>query len=100
MGIMQSKIRLDFNEDMLRAKMNGGDVGDINHNRKFAKNLDGAINREIKDNMMENMEKKLDATEKKRPAGLVMDKMTPNKRTGQMHAVAIPVPENPLSKVS
>ena len=28
----------------------------------------------------------------------MMDKMTPNKRTGQMHAVVIPVPENPLSQ--
>ena len=36
--------------------------------------------------------KPLDATERRRPAGLMMDKMTPSKRTGQMHAVVIPVP--------
>ena len=27
-----------------------------------------------------------------------MDKRTPNKRTGQIHVVSIPVPENPLTK--
>ena len=27
-----------------------------------------------------------------------MDKMTPSKRTGQVHAIIIPVPENPLSQ--
>ena len=29
----------------------------------------------------------LDATQSKRPAGLVMDKMTPNSHTGQIHAI-------------
>ena len=49
--------------------------------------------------MKEQMEAKLDATDKKRPAGFMMDKMTPSKRTGQMHGVVIPVPENPLTQV-
>ena len=98
-GIMQSKSRLDFEEDMLRAKMNGADVGDQNHSREFAKKLDGAIYKEMKEKMKESMNTKLVATEKKRPAGLMMDKMTPLRRTGQMHAVVIPVPENPLSQV-
>ena len=98
-GIMQHKSRLDFEEDMLRAKMSGADVGDQNHSREFAKKLDGAIYKEMKVNMKESMNTKLAATEKKRPAGLMMDKMTPLRRTGQMHAVAIPVPENPLSQV-
>ena len=99
-GIKQRKSRLDFEEDMLRAKLIGTRVGDINHSRKFAKKLDGAIYSEMKQNMKDKMEEKLQATERKRPAGLLMDKMTPNKRTGQMHAVDIPVPENPLSQVS
>ena len=94
-GIRQSKSRLNFEEDMLRAKMNGADVGDTNHSRIFAAKLDEAIYKEIKENMKENMGKELDATGKRRPAGLMMDKMT-----GQMHAVAITVPENPLSQVA
>ena len=98
-GIRQSKSRLDFEEDMLKAKMCGEDVGDINHSREFAKRLDVEIYNELKENMKESMVTELDATGKKRPAGLMMDKMTPRRRTGQMHAVVIPVPENPLSQV-
>ena len=30
---------------------------------------------------------------------MVMDKTTPNKRTGQIHAIIIPVPSNSLSDV-
>ena len=99
LGIMQSKSRLDFEEDMLRAKLNGEDVGDQNHSDDFAKKLDFAIYSEMKAQMKEQMEAKLDATDKKRPAGFMMDKMTPSKRTGQMHGVVIPVPENPLTQV-
>ena len=40
LGIKQSKSRVDFEEDMLKAKLNGEDVGNINHSRKFAKKLD------------------------------------------------------------
>ena len=97
-GIKQGKNRVDFEEDMLKAKLNGLDVGDINHSRKFAKSLDDAIYDEVKYNIKKNMEMELDATKKKRPAGLLMDKMTPNRRTGQIHAVVVPVPENPLSQ--
>ena len=78
--------------------MNGEDIGDINHSRFFAKDLDIAIYKTMKNNIQENMNVLLDSTLQKRPAGLVMDKMTPNKRTGQIHAVIIPVPENPLTK--
>ena len=39
----------------------------------------------------------LDATKILRPVGMVADKMTPNKRTGHIIALIIPIPENPLS---
>ena len=97
---MQSKSRLDFERDILRAKLNGCDVGDLNHSRFFAKQLDNAIHAEMKARMAVKVSAKLDATDQKRPAGLLIDKMTPNKRTGQMHAVVLPVPENPLDQVS
>ena len=83
--------------DLNRSKLNGADVGDTNHNRQFAKKIDDNVYEIMKKDMRKNMNIKLDATDTKRPAGLMMDKMTPNRRTGQMHAVAIPVPENPLS---
>ena len=44
------------------------------------------------------MQTRLDSTQQRRPVGLLMDKMTPNKQNGQIHAVVIPVPENPLSQ--
>ena len=100
LGIKQSKSRVDFEEDMLRAKLNGTEVGDKNHSRFFAKNLDNAIHTEMKARIKEKMGEKLDATGQKRPAGLLMDKMTPRKRTGQMHAVVVGIPENSLSQVS
>ena len=40
----------------------------------------------------------LDAAHEKRPLGMVFDKMTPSKQTGQIHALVVPVPENPLSQ--
>ena len=97
-GIRQSKSRVCFENDILRAKLNGCDVGDTNHSREFAKKIDVSTYHVMKDNIKRNMMKPLDATERRRPAGLMMDKMTPNRRTGQMHAVVIPVPENPLGQ--
>ena len=97
-GIKQNKSRSSFEEDILKANLNGEDIGDINHSRFFAKDLDKAIYKTMKCDIQDNMNCMLDATQSKRPAGLVMDKMTPNKRTGQIHAIIIPIPENPLTK--
>ena len=97
-GIKQGKSRLCFEKDMLRAKLNNCDVGDTNHSDDFARKLDVSIYNVIKDGMKRNMESKLDSTKQRRPVGLLMDKKTPNKQTRQMHAVVIPVPENPLSQ--
>ena len=52
----------------------------------------------MKDDLRDAMESKLEATGEKRPVGLFFDKMTPSKETGQIHALIIPVPENPLSQ--
>ena len=46
--------------------------------------------------MKEKINDKLDTTGKNIPAGLMMGKVIPSKRTCRMHAV-IPVPENALS---
>ena len=56
------------------------DVSDMNHSREFAKKIDGNVYEIMKDTR-KNMNIKLDATDKTRPAGLMMDKMTPNRRT-------------------
>ena len=52
----------------------------------------------MKDTISENVSKPMDATKKLRPVGMVADKITPNKRTGHITALIMPIPENPLSK--
>ena len=54
--------------------MNGEQLGDINHSRIFAKNLDDAIFETMKSDMSSHMNMKLDATKHKRPVGMVFDK--------------------------
>ena len=44
-GRNQIRTRADFKEDMLKAKLNGEVVGDMNYRTKFAKQLDDAIYR-------------------------------------------------------
>ena len=48
----------------------------------------------MKADLKEALQTKLE----ERPVGLIFDKMTPAKETGQIHAIIIPVPENPLSQ--
>ena len=95
-AIKQGKSLQTFESDITQAHLNGVDVGDINHSHKFTAGLDKAIYETMKDDLQKNMNTVLDATNNKRPAGIVFDKMTPNKRTGQIHGLIIPVPENPL----
>ena len=51
----------------------------------------------MKDDLKTAIETILDASNHKRLLGMVMDKMTPSKITGQIHANITPVPENSLS---
>ena len=97
-GIKHHQPRTSFEGDVLTAKLNGVDVGNINNSRFFAKDLDRAIFETMKDDLKNAMETELEATKERRPVGLLFDKMTPSKETGQIHALVIPVPENPLSQ--
>ena len=49
-------------------------------------------------NIGKNIQKVLSSTKEKRPIGNIADKMTPNKRTGHINAMIVPVPENPLAQ--
>lgn len=82
----------------MTSHLNGEDVGNINHSRVTVKDIDIAVYETMKDDLRENLEIKLDCTDCKRPVGLVLDKMTPNKETGQITAIIAPVPENSLSQ--
>ena len=97
-GIMHGASYLNFEEDVLTANLNGTDTGDINNGREFARELSKNIVEVMKEKLSENISKPLEATGKRRPLGLVADKITPNKRTGHITALILPVPENPLSQ--
>ena len=97
-GIKQAKSRESFVDDVLTAKLNGTDVGNINHSKVFVKNLDVAIYETMKEDLSCALQATLSGTNQKRPLGMVMDKMTQSKRTGQVHALILPVPENPISQ--
>ena len=59
-GIKQCKSRVNFEEDMLKAKLNDEEVGDTRHGRKFAKEIDDAIYETMKADVRESMVDALD----------------------------------------
>ena len=81
-GILHGSSYLNFEEDVLTHNLNGVDTGDINNCRNFARDLTGNIVSVLKERISQNISTPLEATNKKRPVGLVADKITPNKRTG------------------
>ena len=97
-GIKQHQPRTSFEENILTAKLNGVDVGDINHSRIFAKEIDFCLFDTMKEDLKTAIKTELEATGMKRPIGLTFDKMTPAKETGQVHAIIVPVPENQMSQ--
>lgn len=86
-GLRQHKPMSSFENDLLTAKLNGTDIGDINHNRIFAKDFDTAIYEQMKVDIKKHLNISLEATDQKRPVGMVM---TPSKRTGRIHALIVP----------
>lgn len=86
LGIMQGKTRVNYEEDKLKTKLNDEDAGDTHHGRSFSKILDNTIYESMNANIRHSIN------------GFVMDKITPRKKTGQVHAVIVPVPENSFDK--
>eukprot|EP00794_Sanderia_malayensis_P004949 gene4949-5598_t len=96
-GILQYRSYLDFEKDLLLAHLNGMDIGDINHSADFGKSLTNDIHTIIKNRIKINLDSPLESTGKKRPVALIADKITPNKRTGHIMGLVVPIPENSLS---
>ena len=99
--IMQGNSYNSFESDVLVAnyKLNKCEVRDVNHSGIFARALTKDIAATMDVDLKQALSRKLDRTNQRPPVGMVMDKMTPNKRTGQIYAIIIPVPSNPLSDV-
>ena len=55
-AIKQGKSLLSFESDLMQAHLNGVDIGDLNHSRKFAAGLDEAIYETMKDDMKQKHE--------------------------------------------
>ena len=73
------------------------DTGDINNGVTFGRDLTKHIKKAMQSKLSENLSLPVDGTREKRPVGIVADKITPNKRTGHIIGLIVPVPENPLS---
>ena len=69
-GIKQHLPRTAFEEDVLTAKLNGRDVGDLNNSRFFAKDVDEALFSVMKDDLKEALANKLEGTDKKKTSWL------------------------------
>ena len=97
-GILQYRSYLDFEKDLLLAQLNGTDIGDINHSTDFARELTTDIFKIINNKIIRNIEVPLDSTKQLRPIVLIADKITPNKRTGDIMGLVVATPENPITK--
>ena len=80
---------LSFEEILLLAQLNKTDIGDVNHCRLFATKIDKNLAEVMKADFKNALETKLEGTGQLRPLGFAMDKMTPNKQTGQVHAMIL-----------
>ena len=89
---------LHFKQAVLTTHLNKVDTGDINNAANFARDLTKHIKKAMETKLIESLNTKLDGTNMKRPVGIVADKITPNKRTGHIIGLVVPVPENHLSE--
>ena len=96
-GIKQGDSYLNFDQAVLTAHLNKVDTGDINNGVTFGRDLTKHIKKAMQSKLAKNLSLPVDGTREKRPVGIVADKITPNKRTGHIIGLIVPVPENPLS---
>ena len=89
---------LSFEDSVVTANLNGTDTGDINNSRQFAKDITVYIKEVMDEKLKDAISTKLVSTGHNRQVGVISDKITPNKRTGHIMGLVLPVPENPLSE--
>ena len=74
----------DFEVDLLLLAHANAKIGNLNHSRKFPSELRPVFAKVIKDRLMEYLAQPLDATSNLPPLGIVADKLTTRRRSGQM----------------
>ena len=85
----------DFEVDLLLLAHANAKIGNLNHSRKFPSELRPVFAKVIEDRLMEYLAQPLDATSNLPPLGIVADKLTTRRRTGQMLAGILFTPGMP-----
>ena len=70
------------------------DIGNINHSKGTIKKIKDSIARSLRKYMRKDLKDELDCTKKARPISELFDKMTHNRRTGQMQLAIAPLLNN------
>ena len=85
----------DFEVDLLLLAHANSKIGNLNHCRKFPSELRPVFAKVIEDRLMEYLAQPLDATSNLPPLGIVADRFTTRRRTGQMLAGILFTPGMP-----
>ena len=85
----------DFEVDLLLLAHANAKIGNLNHSRKFPSELRPVFAKVIEDRLMEYLAQPLDATSNLPPLGIVVDKLTTRRCTGQMLAGILFTPGMP-----
>ena len=85
----------DFKVDLLLLAHANAKIGNLNYFRKFPSELRPVLAKVIEDRLMEYLAQPLDATSNLPPLGIVADKLTTRRRTGQMLAGILFTPGMP-----
>lgn len=65
----------------------GAEVGDINHGKDFARGFRNSVYQKLFDQLRNDIAEPLRSTGSPAPISVIADKMTPDRRTGQMVAI-------------
>lgn len=88
----------NFETEVSLLHMNGVDVGDINHSRKFASQIVSAIFDVAVTKVKQVIRSELPTTGRPRPVGLLADKLTKKHRTGHIVGIVLPMPEREVGQ--
>lgn len=83
----------DYPTDVLIEEKNGGVVGDINHSAKFPRSFQESLYKEVKQRVCDYLHSPLGCTGKPPPCGILADKATMKRRTGQITGLVTTFPD-------
>ena len=92
----------DYEVDMMLLSSAGVSIGNINHSRKFPSEMRKSFAEAVNFRIVTYLQTRLEATLTLPPAGIIADKVTTRRRTGQLYGAIVFTPNMPalLSSVS